>query len=198
MGGVVDSSQRRCLLAFVGLNLTQTEVCDMWHEHLGREVPDYAKAREAAKRVREENSITGAFADVYEIAQNDGLRVVIGHFPEKWGDVAGFINFDKKEMGINAADPEVRGRFTAAHELGHWFLHRSLFQSHPEQYKVMTRAPLGRIKDPLEQEANAFAAALLVPLDILKKYAHIAYDDELGRLFGVSEEVIRYRRKDLR
>jgi Zn-dependent peptidase ImmA (M78 family) len=170
----------------------------MWHEHLGRSAPDYPLAQREAARVRAENFITQAFADVYEIAENEGLRVVIAPFPAHATTVSGFIDFKEKALCLNDADSARRRRFTAAHELGHWILHRALFEKYAEEYRVLHRAPLGRIKDPLEQEANAFAAALLVPLDVLQRYAHIAYDDELARLFGVSSEVIRYRRMDLR
>ena len=74
-------------------------------------------------------------------------------------------------------------------------LHARLFANHPDEYKVLMRAPLGGVKDPLEQEANAFAANLLVPRQFLDRYYRIASSAELARLFIVSEEVIRYRLK---
>ncbi|WP_272915751.1 ImmA/IrrE family metallo-endopeptidase [Aristophania vespae] len=45
-------------------------------------------------------------------------------------------------------------------------------------------------KPPEEVEADIFAANLLVPFNILKKYAPIASPCELARLFMVSEDVI--------
>ena len=95
---------------------------------------------------------------------------------------------------INAADPPNRKKFTIAHELGHWVMHRSLLRDRPE-IGVLLREPLGRAdSSPLEQEANAFAANLLVPDNMLKSYRT---DDIvlLAKVFGVSEEVIGYRLK---
>jgi Zn-dependent peptidase ImmA (M78 family) len=87
-----------------------------------------------------------------------------------------------------------RQTFTIAHELGHALLHGKLFESHPEDYQVLLRTPIGATKDPLEQEANAFAGHLLVPASLLAKYQRIADNSELARLFNVSEDVIRYRK----
>jgi Zn-dependent peptidase ImmA (M78 family) len=48
-------------------------------------------------------------------------------------------------------------------------------------------------KDPIEQEANAFAAHLLVPRAMLEKYRGLASIAELSELFAVSMPVIKNR-----
>jgi len=80
--------------------------------------------------------------------------------------------------------------------LGHYFLHRELFERYPNEYEVLFRAPIGAAKDVLEQEANAFAANLLVPKNMLRKYMNVASVAELSNLFNVSEDVIGFRSKN--
>jgi Zn-dependent peptidase ImmA (M78 family) len=46
-----------------------------------------------------------------------------------------------------------------------------------------------------EKEANAFAATLLVPLNLLKRYKDVATISELSRMFMVSQDVILNRMK---
>ena len=55
--------------------------------------------------------------------------------------------------------------------------------------------PVGEETDPIEKEANAFAADLLVPLNMLHLYRKYATEEDLAKLFAVSSEVIRYRLK---
>jgi len=64
-----------------------------------------------------------------------------------------------------------RLRFSIAHELGHWCLHREEFQDHgfdsEEDFARWTWECGGR-KYEIEQEANEFAGRLLVPVDRLQ------------------------------
>lgn len=67
-------------------------------------------------------------------------------------------------------EKEGRYRFTVAHEVGHWQLHRHLFLAHMAQDSlfgasepsVICRAGLPN-KPPIEWQADAFAALLLMP-----------------------------------
>ena len=67
-----------------------------------------------------------------------------------------------------------RRRFTIAHELGHWVLHRTGQQAlfcrkgavREDDAPTTTRAPL----PVTEREANAFAAALLMPAPLVARY----------------------------
>src|SRR3954470_4270018 len=67
-------------------------------------------------------------------------------------------------IGINSSHPETRKRFTIAHEMGHLVLHQ-LDQVHVDkQFLVKLRDDISsQAIDPHEIEANAFAAALLMP-----------------------------------
>lgn len=99
-------------------------------------------------------------------------------------------------IGVNSSEPPVRQRFTIAHELGHFFLHpkKDAFVDYRDNAK-------GVMRTPREKQANMFAAALLMPRQILIKDSRaIAIDgfseDELSTLakrYDVSEEAMRFR-----
>jgi Zn-dependent peptidase ImmA (M78 family) len=130
-----------------------------------------------------------------EIAESYGLSVQLVELPGDLNAVAGYIDLGDQVISVNAADPYNRKTFTIAHELGHYLLHRELFKQHPERYQVLLRRPIAVETDPLEKEANVFAAELLVPMAFLKLYGKYATPDELADLFAVSREVIGYRLK---
>jgi Zn-dependent peptidase ImmA (M78 family) len=103
--------------------------------------------------------------------------------------LSGLLLPDRKQIWCNASEGvqwPPRRRFTIAHELGHWCLHRpgqqSLFCRRamvaPEDLEAgptpAKRPPLPEI----EKEANAFAAALLMPARLIERHYY-----ETGRSF---------------
>ena len=68
-------------------------------------------------------------------------------------DILGAIFFDQRRIVIDESlDPDTnpakegRYRYTAAHEVGHWRLHRRLFVKDPTQISFLrTRRPLGLV-----------------------------------------------------
>ncbi len=117
-----------------------------------------------------------------------------------------YIENGKGFIGYNPDESEVRRRFTLAHELGHYILHRfdrELFVDQ-KKFKVMYRdesSSTGEIKQ--EREANAFAAALLMPKDMVLREVQkfifdLAGEDEdmikkLADKFEVSTQAMTYR-----
>lgn len=79
------------------------------------------------------------------------------------------------EIWVNAEEARQwppRRRFTIAHELGHWYLHQrgqtALFCRHgqiEDDEGSGERAPL----PPIEEQANQFAAALLMPAAMVRR-----------------------------
>lgn len=158
--------------------------------------PDYLKVKETVDRVLKENMVVQPPISPEEIAENYGISINPVIFSEKYKDVAGFFDFEEEKIFVNSEDPYNRRTFTIAHELGHYFLHKKYFIENPKEYKVLHRMPIGAVNDdPLEKEANAFAANLLVPKFLLSKYKDYASTDELAKLFSVSKDVIRNRQK---
>lgn len=93
---------------------------------------------------------------------------------------------------INAELPHTRWNFTLAHEIGHWFLHRNMRTS------FQCTRPWGRTYDPIEREANAFAAELLMPRKLILGWIASGRDaKKIAREFRVSEEAVKYRIKEL-
>jgi len=120
-------------------------------------------------------------------------------------DVSGalVIKDGKGTIGYNPTESKVRQRFTIAHELGHYELHKNdngLFID--KDFKVMFRDHNSSTGEFLmEQEANAFAAAILMPEKLLKvemKRRYFDFSDDtsfkdLAKLFNVSVPAITYR-----
>jgi hypothetical protein len=110
-------------------------------------------------------------------------------FPE--GDVLGAIWFSRKLIAIDKSlVPEdfpatlARYRFTLAHELGHWRLHRHLYLRNAGQQSLFGSEQArpdhvlrGRQSDPKEVQANRFAACLLMPREMIKRAWHELHGD---------------------
>mgnify|MGYP001567997187 CR=1 FL=1 len=160
------------------------------------EHPNYKRAEEKAAQVLAKFDIAEPVIPVQEIAQREGLTIV--YFPpntETSKKVSGFFDPKTKTIYVNSDDPPARQSFTIAHELGHFELDHS-----PDKYNVLPRFASPIDKDPTEQEANCFAANLLVPNDMLQKIINrynLTKQDTtlLADLFGVSTDVIKYRLK---
>jgi Zn-dependent peptidase ImmA (M78 family) len=104
-------------------------------------------------------------------------------FGTKHAGISGVIFFDDKEnrfkILVNSSEPKERQYFTTAHELGHYFLHKDAIKNSASKGFVDTidgfdsalfRAPPKTPEDRLrEQEANNFAAELLMPEDKVKE-----------------------------
>jgi Zn-dependent peptidase ImmA (M78 family) len=148
-----------------------------------------------ADQVRLENYQDTPPIDVYGIADNNGLEIIEKHFPPDQSDIAGFVTMQNGtgKLYVNLQDGPNRRRFTVAHELGHWRLHKDELLTNPNR-AILFRIAIGQLnKDPVEKDANIYAANLLVPLDMLEKYRDGKTKEQLADLFGVSTEVIGYR-----
>lgn len=99
-------------------------------------------------------------------------------------------------VAINKRHVEVRRRFTAAHELGHLFLHSRVLTAHT----YLDCSIHLDDSDQREQEANAFAAEFLMPRRLV--YALIdggcASVTELAEAFRVSGQAMHWRLETLR
>lgn len=91
---------------------------------------------------------------------------------------------------VNRHDPPKRQRFTVAHELAHFLLHRDQIGTGIED-DVLYRSNLSDIR---EQQANRLAADILMPSALLAEAKDAAEEKGVGDvvlyladLFGVSE-----------
>ena len=196
----IVSLPRRILLADEAILVDgeHAKSCDMTESRrLTRQ--ERLRVREAANTQLREFGVQDTPVPVTAMARRQGLTLRYADFPQD-ENVSGFIDANSNSIVVNAAEPPSRHMFTIAHELGHWLLHRQQVMD-DRRYRVLTREALDAPKPSIEREADGFAADLLVPEFLLERY----YDDapvrpsptSLARIFGVSEELIKYRLKNL-
>jgi Zn-dependent peptidase ImmA (M78 family) len=101
---------------------------------------------------------------------------------------------------VNQSDPPYRKRFTIAHELGHHFLHLlSDGEFVDSKVDLFRDSETDVSPESIEQrrpeiQANQFAAALLMPADLVKReYSPTPNLEELARKFNVSEAAMGFR-----
>ena len=144
---------------------------------------------------------------IEDIAKSEGLKVM--PYPLE-DDVSGLLVIENGQgvIGYNENESRVSRRFTVAHELGHYMLHQdqaSLFiDKQFKAYRSQT-SPKEASKLELEKEANAFAAAILMPENLLKKELEKTNIDlgsedglkELSKTFDVSSTAMYFRLTNL-
>ncbi|OZG49818.1 ImmA/IrrE family metallo-endopeptidase [Bombiscardovia coagulans] len=137
---------------------------------------------------------------VGDIAHSLGLIVQSLPLPT---ELDGMLIKDKPQQPFKAVSncyqAEVRQRFTLAHELGHYIRQ---YQEWPSD--EITVEPEHRDRnsskgfDPNEIWSNRFAAALLMPAAIVRKYwSEGKTDEQMARIFDVSESDMSFRRVNL-
>jgi Zn-dependent peptidase ImmA (M78 family) len=115
-----------------------------------------------AARLLEENDIRRAPVPVDAIARAVGLDV---RYAPTTDDVSGALIRNGK-----SAQHENRQRFTIAHEIGHFILHKRTERHFDEDFRIDYRNAISsEATQRNEIEANGFAAALLMPGSFLKK-----------------------------
>lgn len=164
------------------------------------------RAERAATDLLATCGVDRAPVPVEQIARQ--LGAVVTYEPLE-DEVAGILYRDGRRVliGVNSAHPVTRQRFTIAHEIGHLRLHGG-HAVHVDRVLVHFRARLSAPQDREEVEANSFAAALLMPAQMV---AHAARQrlqrasamqaeeliEVLASRFAVSRQAMEYRLKNL-
>lgn len=154
-------------------------------------------AEHAAERLLESLGITQPPVPVEDIAHRLGIVVM----RDAMRDVSGMLLRDSgpSVIAVNSSHSPRRQRFTIAHELGHFQLHRGVFVDPDTRINLRSsRASSG--VDREEIQANAFAAALLMP-DRMVMQAAVAQrtpsagqmSADLAQIFDVSEQAMDIR-----
>lgn len=104
--------------------------------------------------------------------------------------LSGLLLPELAEIWVNRAEAREwpgRRRFTIGHEVGHWVLHRRLDGGVFCRHATVVEAAEPAVP-PAEEEANAFAAALMMPAELVRwAYARTGGDfPALCRMFGAS------------
>ena len=128
---------------------------------------------------------------VTRIAREFGIRVFKSSgWPDK---LSGLIrkNQERYEIFVNGQHPLVRRRFTIAHELAHFILHRDEIGNGITD-DVLYRSGLS---NKMEKEANQLAADILMPWKLLDPILDSGESDirELADMFKVSPSTMSIR-----
>ena len=144
-----------------------------------------------AYELRLEHDVDAQFPVPVELLANKlGYRAGAFSPSENTQRVAGVVDHRDRRIYVNNNDPNVRRRFTIAHEIGH-----IVYDADSESTHVDYRGNQWP-SDPKEQRADYFAASLLMPRDIFKlKYQELDQDIiALAGFFGVSQKAAEIRR----
>jgi Zn-dependent peptidase ImmA (M78 family) len=134
--------------------------------------------------------------DLVRILQANELKLTMGDFGGNTS-IAGAFQRSEKTIAIASNMPYQRSVFTIAHELGHFFLHRDY------NYEIFYRRDADLIDidklNPIETEANHFAACLLMPREPLNYYWRLINNvDGMANYFRVSKSAMYWRTKNLK
>ena len=133
--------------------------------------------------------------DPMEIARDLGISVQYRMLPP---DQSGNIVIPRRGpvvITLNSFDHENRQRFTCAHEIGHY--NRRSRQGRHEEFIDYRDTLAGLGRDSEEIYANQFAAALLMPAQLVKRYYRIEDVAKLARRFETSEQAMEVRLRNL-
>lgn len=149
-----------------------------------------------------------------DIARENKIFFTESDLSTIWKGVSGLIMYrqDRNEFGIfiEETDHPNRKRFTFAHELGHYFLHKDelkkgngYFVDNEKTFSLFRACFSRQLEDVdtqvkrkvMESEANCFAAELLMPKALVEKaYPELNYNiKELASFFRVSEQAMTFR-----
>lgn len=147
---------------------------------------------------------------VEKIAKSLGARVRFAPFDEELSGFV-FIKDGTPIIGVNSLHHPNRQRFTIAHEIAHLQLHPEHITTEVHVDKRFAEPVLKRDSSSatgearIEVEANQFAAALLMPADLLNEILQespIDIEDETSieewaKKFVVSKAALQYRIRNL-
>jgi Zn-dependent peptidase ImmA (M78 family) len=161
--------------------------------------------RKIVEDVLKKTGITQPPVSVETIAKQINLRVRFEPFD---GNLSGCIVRQGGEVtiGINSFHHKNRQRFTLAHEIGHFFLHKGEEIIVDRSFRVNLRdSEAAKAESPEEIEANYFAAELLMPTkfllkDLDGKAIDIESDEDIRELssrYHVSSQALSYRLTNL-
>lgn len=131
--------------------------------------------------------------DVEGLAARLGIDIVRERLSRKFDGVIVEEDSGRYVMIINSRHHITRQRFTIAHEIGHWLMHRRSLENLGVSLRLQRRRRYN-----IEREANAFAAALLMPRDDVIRSFHLGLSfQELVKRYAVSRQSLGYRLQEL-
>ena len=130
--------------------------------------------------------------DLNRIVQHCDLTIKQGEFVDR--DLQGALDRQSKTIFLAEKDSFQDKNFALAHELGHFKLHENvntdIFTMHQLE-NLLTRQGA----DPKEDQADQFAAGLLMPEKLTKSLWEATNKniESMSKIFGVPQTVVTFR-----
>jgi Zn-dependent peptidase ImmA (M78 family) len=131
--------------------------------------PRYARIKRLVKELLDNANAVEPPIDVESIARSRGVSIQFEQFDR---DVSGVLVRDASGsvIGVQKIQSDTRKRFTIAHELGHLMLHDGELIHVDRSFRANFRKEAAKEpRDVEEIEANAFAANLLMPKEMIER-----------------------------
>lgn len=142
--------------------------------------------------------------DIESIIRGAGIELVTSNDLDP--EIAGMIENlgeDRYRITVNKSDHYFRRRFTMAHELGHYVLHKNEIGSGTDDNRKYRSTERGlyyntMIKQSHEDEANRFASLVLMPGSFIRQHIDVANPHlndwrKLSGLFQASPAALKLR-----
>lgn len=134
--------------------------------------------------------------DLDKILKYYSIKLAVGSFKDD--SIAGVFERSSQTIYISQFAAYPRNAFTIAHELGHFFLH--IDKPAEVFYRLDADLINSPERDPMEAEANWFAASLLMPKSKVVEFDKVFHGDldKMAVVFGVSKTAMYWRYRNLR
>lgn len=165
--------------------------------------PRYKRIDQKVAELLQKHRVSSPPVPVEEIAVGLGAQVALENFKD---EISGLLvrRGGSIIIGVNKAQSQARRRFTVAHEIGHLVMHSAALEPvHIDKnFEVHLRsAASSTAEDVAEIEANAFAAGLLMPRDMIITEVEgrmLDFEDprlvkRLAEAYGVSTQAMTFR-----
>ncbi|MDR2527209.1 MAG: ImmA/IrrE family metallo-endopeptidase [Rickettsiales bacterium] len=124
------------------------------------------------------------YNDVVEIANSLGIKVYDFGFFDRMSDKASFIKYNKNnnhyEIYVNNEQSPQRQRFSIAHEIGHYILHKELIKEKGQ----IDREGKNSIDGKQERLADRIASHILAPTKSVNSFLRDNKADEIKIING--------------
>ena len=134
-------------------------------------------AEKLIERIEKDLDIPILFVDTISPSEKGSISGATCHLPE-----LGVIM-------VNRNEPEVRRYYDLAHELFHVLTWETMKPAHRESNLIDERSPGKRIEPRIEQLANNFAAALLMPQNSLDYLIDRQQTNDIDYLLGIAAQL---------
>jgi hypothetical protein len=179
-------------MAILTKGLVRPNAEQLFGKDLISQANEQKKITSGAELIKE-YSINDFPVDVVQFAERLGILIEYEYLDN---DISGMLSQKdgKYVITVEKRHPINRQRFTIAHELAHYFLHKNLKEKFEDS--IFFR---GAESDTFEFQANLFAGELLMPSEeFLNQIKNGNSQIEgLAKYFGVSTLAIRVRAKQL-